>query len=183
MVLQEIRMNRLKKLLVVIASAGAMGSAQAVDTTFNLGTPSPTLKERTDVFAQTGYSFADLFNFTVDANYRTVNASPVKYSPNGIGAQLGDVTDLKLELFAGSDAAGASLGSVASLDGSLIGLSTLLDPGDFSYRVSGKTSGTLGGGLYFFVAAVPEPAEWMMLLCGLVVMTFMARRKTSLVTG
>lgn len=176
-------MNLLKKLLVVIASAAAMGSAQAVDNTFNLGTLSPTLKERTDAFVLTGYSFADLFNFTVDANYRTVNASSVKYSPSGIGAQLGDVTDLKLELFAGSNAAGTSLGSVTSLDGSLIGLSALLNPGDFSYRVSGKTSGLLGGGLYFSVAAVPEPAEWMMLLCGLLVMTFMARRKTSWVTG
>lgn len=171
-------MNLLKKLLLVIVSAGAMGSAQAVDTTFDLGTLSLTLKERTDVFAETGYSFADLFNFTVDANYRTVNASTVKYSPNGIGAQLMDVTDLKLELFAGSNAAGASLGSVSSLDGSLIGLSALLDPGDFSYRVWGKTSGALGGGLYFSVSAVPEPAEWMMLLCGLLVMTFMARRKS-----
>ncbi len=176
-------MNLLKKLLVVIASAGAMGSAQAADTTFNLGTLSPTAQVKTDYFSQTGYSFADLFNFTVDANYRTTNSSTFKYSPNGIGASSGDVTDLKLELFAGSNAAGASLGSVTSLDGSLISLSTLLDPGDFSYRVSGKTSGALGGGLYFSVAAVPEPAEWMMLLCGLLVMTFMARRKTSLVTG
>jgi len=33
------------------------------------------------------------------------------------------------------------------------------------------------------VVALPEPADWMILLCGLAVAAFIARRKTSQVTG
>ena len=33
------------------------------------------------------------------------------------------------------------------------------------------------------VITIPEPADWMILLCGLAVAVFIARRKTSQVTG
>lgn len=182
-------MQKLKKLLVVIAAAGVMVSlqARAIDQTFNLGTLSPTVKERTDFYSASSvslpYSFADVFNFTVDANYRTVTGSTVKYAPSGVDARLTNVTNLKFEMFSGSDALGTLLGTEWSLDGSRIDLRAALDPGDFSARISGRADGELGGGFQFSVAAVPEPAEWMLLLSGLVVVAFMARRKTSWVAG
>lgn len=176
-------MNGVSKLLVLTAFTGVMGSAQAADKTFDLGTLSTTVLQQTDFYSTTGYSFEDIFNFTIDANYRTLNSSTVKHTPDGTDANQTHVSNLKLELYAGSDAGGAMLGSVSSLDGGLINLGAFLDPGNFSARVTGKADGQLGGGFRYSVAATPEPAEWMMLLAGLLVMGFIARRKTSVVAG
>ncbi|MBI3043020.1 MAG: FxDxF family PEP-CTERM protein [Betaproteobacteria bacterium] len=180
-------MNLIKNLLVAVAAAGFVGSAHATDKTFDLGTLSPTVAERTDFYSASGvslpYSFMDVFNFTVDANYRTLTGSAVKYTPSGFDARLTNISDLKFELFSGSDALGTLLGTDWSLDGSRIDLKAHLDPGDFSARISGTADGELGGGFYFSVAAVPEPAEWMLLLSGLVIVGFMARRKTSWPAG
>jgi MYXO-CTERM domain-containing protein len=49
-------------------------------------------------------------------------------------------------------------------------------------RISGMV-GPLRGGYEFSVAATPEPAEWMLLLAGLVGLGFIARRKIGLVAG
>ena len=171
------------KLLVLTAFAAAIGSAQAVDATFNLGTLSTTVQQKTDFFSTTGYSFEDIFNFTIDANYRALTSSTVKHAPDGIDANQTHVSNLKVELFGGADASGTLLDSVLSLDGGLINLNRFLDPGNFSARVTGKADGQLGGGFRYSVAATPEPAEWMMLVAGLLVMGFIARRKTSVVAG
>jgi hypothetical protein len=42
-----------------------------------------------------------------------------------------------------------------------------------------------GGGQFTFSVAAhnPEPAEWMLMLCGLVVAGFIARRKIGLAAG
>lgn len=58
----------------------------------------------------------------------------------------------------------------------------VLTPGDFFARIS-ETARALDGGLRFSVATNPEPAEGMMLLAGLVLVAFMARRKASLMTA
>jgi hypothetical protein len=54
---------------------------------------------------------------------------------------------------------------------------------DYSARVSGTAGGLLGGGFPILSSALPEPDGWTMLLCGLVVVGFMARRKTDLLAG
>jgi hypothetical protein len=173
MVLQEIRMNLLKKLLLVaIASAGAMGSAQA-QTPINLGTLSPTATTRTDFLASG--SFADLFNFTLNATHHMFTGSTVKFAPTGVDINQTNVTGLQFQL------KDLTTNTVLFTGASL---HTDLTPGDtFSMLVTGKADGPLGGGFLLSVAANPEPAEWMMLLCGFVVAGFIARRKMSLVAG
>jgi len=178
---EEQKMNLLKKLLVAIASAGLMGSVQA--TTFEVGTLSPSVYQHTEFYSTSGFSFADLFNFTVGTEYRTVLASAGSYSPDGVNAEQTHVTNLTLQIFAGSDATGSILGAVSSSDGTTIDLSGVLAAGNYSAGVSGIADGQLGGGYQFSIAAVPEPAEWMMLLSGLVVVAFMARRKSRLLAG
>jgi hypothetical protein len=178
-VCQEKAMKLLKILLVVVAATGVMGSAQA-QTVTDLGTLSSDSQVQTDFFAES--SFAEIFNFTVDGSNHTVLASAVGIAPDGTPT-VGTVSNLTLELFAGSGATGSALATTTSLDGSLIDLATVLAGGDYSARVSGLADGEVGGGFQFAIAAMPEPAEWMMLLAGLVVVGFMTRRKTSLVTA
>ncbi len=173
-------MKLLKNLLVVIAATGMAGSGHAL-AQVSLGTLDPTVQTRTDLFG--AGSFMDVFNFTVGATNQTVTSSTATLAPDGT-ASLTAVTGLKYDLFSGFSALGTPLSTdILPVGSGQLDLSALLTPGDFSARISG-TAGPLGGGFRFSIAAHnPEPAEWMMLLAGLVVVGFMARRKTSLVAG
>lgn len=166
------KLLKIKNLLVLIAATGMMGSAQAQDT-FNLVTLSPTVQTTTDIVG--AGSFADIFNFTVDASHNTVSTNTVQLAPDGTVSAT-SITGLKLELFSGFGATGTPLLAGSDLN------AELLTQGDFSVKISGTAVDT-GSGIRFSIAANPEPAEWMMLLAGLVVVGFMARRKTSLVAG
>src|SRR5713226_4001686 len=172
-------MKLLKIILVVVAATGVIGSAQALAQT-NAGTLSPTVLQATSVYS-TGITFAEIYNFTIGTQYQTLLSSAVSYQPAGATAGQDSVSNLTLALY---DAGGAEVTSVSSSNGSLINLSGgPLVSGNYLLKVSGTTDGSVGGGYQISVAAVPEPAGWMMLLSGLAVMTFMARRKTIPVTG
>jgi hypothetical protein len=166
-------MNAVSKLLVLTAFAGVMGSAQAQTDgqTFDLGTLSTNVQQQTDFFASG--SFLDTFNFTIDAAHQMFTGSAVAFSPTGVDATQTHVTDLQFQLF----------DSTGSLLFTGVNLQSALTPGDFSLKVSGIADGPVGGGFELSVAANPEPAEWMLLLAGLMVAGFIARRKIDLVTG
>jgi hypothetical protein len=181
-------MRAYRRLIAVIATLLALtGPVGATDQAFNLGTLTPSVTQQTDFYGATSvaipYSFNDLFNFTVGADYRTVLASAVSYAPEGTSAGAAHSSDLTLTLYAGADGTGSVLGTISSSEGSMIDLSAALDPGLFSARVTGIADGQAGGGFLFSVAAVPEPAEWMMLVCGLLAIGYMARRRTSWATA
>jgi hypothetical protein len=172
-------MNLLKKLLAVIASAGMMASAHA--TTYDMGTLSPTVQEQS-AFYGSG-SFMDIYNFSVSAEQGALLASAVSYTPSGISTDITHVTALTIAIYGGADGTGSVLGTASSSNGSLLDYSNVLATGTFSAKVSGLADGLVGGGYNFSIAAVPEPSGWMMLLAGLVVVGFMARRKTDLLAG
>ena len=175
-------MNLLKKLLAVIASAGMMASAHA--TTYSMGTLSPTVQEHSAFYGSGSFSFMDIYNFSVSAEQGALLASAVSYTPSGISTAITHVTDLTIAIYGGADGTGSVLGTVSSSNGSLIDYSNVLATGTFSAKVSGLADGLVGGGYNFSIAAmVPEPSGWMMLLAGLVVVGFMARRKTDLLAG
>jgi hypothetical protein len=170
-------MKLLKIILVVVAATGVMGSAQALAQTNVL---SPTALQATNVYS-TGITFAEIYNFTIGAQYQTLLSSAVSYQPAGATAGQDSVSNLTLALY---DAGGVKVTSVSSSNGSLINLSGgPLVAGAYSLKVSGTADGSVGGGYQISIAAVPEPAGWMMLLSGLAVVTFMARRKAIPVTG
>jgi hypothetical protein len=171
-------MSLLKKVAVMAAaSVGWMGVVQA--TTYDAGTVSPSVYQQADFYSTSSFSFTDVFNFTVGTEYGTVLASAASYSPDGINAEQTHVSNLTLSIFAGSDATGPIVGEWSSSNGSLIDQSGVLAAGDYSVRIAGTTDGALGGGYQVSIAAVPEPAEWMMLLAGLAVLGFIAKRKTN----
>lgn len=155
-------MKLLKKLLVAFAAAGAMGStqAQAPDNIFDLRTLSPTVMAKTDAFASG--SFLDTLNFTLDATRYMVTGT--RDSTNVSDLQLAPYDSTGTLLFTG------------------LGEHSDLTAGDYFARISGDVV-TSPGKFTFSVAANPEPAEWMLLLCGLMVAGFIARRKMGLVPG
>jgi hypothetical protein len=161
-------MNLLKKLaLALAASAAWMGSAQA---TTDLGILSPSVQQETEFYAA-GSTFADIYSFTVGAEYQTVYASAV-----GTSAEQTSTSNLMLTVYSTD---GSVIGQASSSNGSMIDLSGALLSGAYSLTVSGIADGSLGGGYQLSVAAVPEPAEWAMLLAGLAVLGFIAKRKTN----
>jgi hypothetical protein len=154
-------MKLLKNLLVVIATTGAMASAQGQTLPpIDLGILSPAGSVATATFASA--SFLDTVTFQLDATHHTVT-----------GTTTGtNVSNLSFQLFA---------------DGGITPVSTALDlhqdltPGGYHALISGDlATGAASGQFKFAVAANPEPAEWMLLLCGLVVAGFIARRKIGL---
>jgi len=155
-------MKLLKEVLVVIAATGAMGSVQAQTpgNIFNLGTLTPSVIATTDAFASG--SFLDTFNFTVDAVHHMVTGTTGSTN----------VTNLQLALF---DSTGTLLFTGLNLHADLT-------PGNFSARISGDVVASPGQ-FTFSVAANPEPAEWMLMLFGLLFAGFIARRKIGLVAG
>jgi len=162
-------MKLLTNLLVAIAATGAMGSAQAQT---DLGALTPTQSIRTD-FGASGTSFADLFTFTVDSSNHIFTGSTTPFAPPGTTGT--SITGLQFVL---KDSMGGVLFTGTSLT------DTELTPGTFSMLVTGKADGVSGGGFTLAAAAHnPEPAEWMMLLAGLVVVGFIARRKIGLVAA
>ena len=155
-------MKLLKNALLVIAATGAMGSVQAqtAGNIFDLGSLTPNGVTKTDTFLSG--SFLDTFNFTVDSTNRLVTASTVGHN----------VTNLNLGLY---DSAGTLLYTGLNLQGHLT-------PGNFSAKISGDVVSSPGS-FTFSVAANPEPEEWLLMLSGLLLAGFIARRKIGLVAG
>ncbi len=156
-------MKLLKNLLVVIAATGAMGSAQAQTSgnIFNLNPLSPTVQATTDTFASG--SFLDTFNFTVDSTNHIVTGT----------TDSTNVSNLKLGLF-------DSLGTLLFTG---LNLNANLTPGNYQALISGDVVTDPGKFTLSLAANNPEPAEWMLMLCGLVVAGFIARRRIGLVAG
>jgi len=141
-----------------------MGSAQAQTpgSIFDLGTLTPTATVATDTSLVSTGSFLDRFNFTLDATHHMVTGTT---DSTNLGS-------LQLGLY---DSTGALLYTGLNFH-------TDLTPGSYFTRISGDVI-TSPGQFTFSVAANPEPAEWMLMLCGLVMAGFIARRKIGLVTG
>jgi hypothetical protein len=163
---------KLLNLLVVIVATGVMGSAQAQTPDLNLGILTPTQSIRTD-FGASGTSFSDLFTFTIDSSNNIFTGSTTPFAPPGVTGT--SITGLQFVL---KNSQGMTLFTGTSL------IDAVLTPGGFSMLVTGKADGVSGGGFQLAAAAHnPEPAEWMLMLCGLVVAGFIARRKIGSATG
>jgi len=164
-------MKLLKHLLVVvIAATGVIGSARAQTQghTFDLSTITPAGNSFSDSFPSG--SFVDTFTFTVDANNHIITGG-VTAASNVSGGTLALFND--------------SNGHVQVFSGSPAPQTADFAPGNYSGQLSGSVADPKAGSgsFTFSVAANPEPAEWALLLCGLVVAGFIARRKISLVAA
>ena len=159
---------KLKSLVAASAIACATGTALA-DTTFNLGPIDGQSKSIGDSFAAGAAPFTDTYNFSL-------------IGPNTLS---GIVTTFNfMTLF------GISGLSLSLTGGTLLGAATDVNPadgysfsglglGNYALKITGDVTGT-GGGAYGGVmqaAPVPEPETYALLLAGLGVIGFVARRR------
>jgi len=188
-------MKSLRQHIAVIAAIAIIGSAQAqtAGQTFDLGTvtatssptyPTPAVQQFYDASGIAGaVTFADIVNFTIgpDHDFRAWLGG---YIRPDVPYWAAHVSNMTATLYDGADGTGSALATTSFSWGGYQGqIGNVLADGVHSLRVSGTADGAAGGGFTLSVAANPEPAEWMLLLCGLVVAGFIARRKIGLAAG
>ncbi len=173
---------------LVLACTLGVGSAHA-DSIFSIPSPISVIPYTNVVtvaagsvftlpnFGATQFNFTDTYNFSVVAN-QTLAATTVTVNLD-LGNLAFHISNLKLDLF--------TLGGTW-LDGDIVSnandlsvsINSVLAPGDYQFKVRGFADGTLTNqGIYTFaVAAVPEADTWAMLLAGLGLVGYTARRRT-----
>ena len=175
---------KIKSIFVVVIVALIAATAQATtsvptltkDLTVGLGDNYLSGSADTNIVVNVVKgSFADVFNFTlpvsnVDGSFWTANfTTGPKKAPTVVG--ISDV-GFSYTLQKGT----AVVGSGNAFDGFSF---SNLAAGKYSLTLAGKTTGSSGqfnGDV--FVAAVPEPGEWAMMLAGLGLLGVIARRRT-----
>jgi hypothetical protein len=88
------------------------------------------------------------------------------------------VAELGLPAAANYRLASAAAVQYAAADGGRISARAAANKGGVTAPGTARAGATPGGSRF---PSMPEPADWMQLLCGLVVAGFIARRRTSLV--
>lgn len=147
-----------------------MASAVAPGQTVNIGTLDQSIVSTTVVHPMpAGGSFMDILNFSVSSESMLLS--------NLVELELAPVVGLDVfswDIFAvGSNVA---LGYAQDVTSRLYGL---IGPGDYFAQVSGSTTGIFGGSytLNLVTAPVPEPSMIALMLGGLGLVGFMARRR------
>ena len=175
--------------LLALALAGAMGVATSAhaDSTYNIGPlgSTPYINTSTVVagavftIGANAYNFTDTYNFSVVGTPTTAGtAVTVDLDLVSFGFHI---SNLKLDLF--------SAGNVW-LDGDLVtgandasvSVDSVLTAGNYYFKLRGFADGVnTNQGIYTFTAAaVPEAETYAMMLAGLGLVGFMARRRSSM---
>ncbi len=176
-------MNTMRKLLVALTAMGVLASVP-VEIVAQAQSPYiPAPKDSASVFTSDGstvYSFADIANLRAVADNRLltrVTSRHVAYVAQAdVSNVVADSTAAQSE-DAASDTAGSMLGAGSTPSGPIDDVSGVVDPDHVSKSQSGGSRWHTDAGFLFSITDVPEPNDWMTLLCGLVVVAFMARRK------
>lgn len=173
-----------KRLWAIAALAVISGSALAktADQDSNSGALWRDFSDSYALFSESSlHSFTDILDLGIGADKRTatVVVDAASRAPAESPAQSAGIYDLLLALSDEPEGTGAVLSADSSPDGTVIDLPALVVPGAHAARVPGTSDRQTGDGFLFSVAAIPQPGDWMTLLCGFVVVAFMARRKTS----
>jgi len=166
----------LKKLLLLVVVTGTLGSAGAESAPQMQKLDTPARTESGSIFASgdwTRYSFADIVNLSLESERRSPSVDTVGRSPDGISARLSSVADsAPVRAHAAAVLTDATYAmSGGGRDPTAVGV-----PDHISVFRSERPAFNKGAGFLFSTADIPRPAGWITLLCGLVVLAFMARR-------
>jgi PEP-CTERM motif len=174
----------LRKLAIAAAAVGAVSSAQA--TVYFLGEHDPTelsLFAGAGAIIGNGISFDDFLVFEVTADTKltstvvSLNQAPAIGITGGVYAVMtagvdGDFTTM------GDNVLKSAIFNYNGSTGDTPNLSAVLTPGFYAYGVRGTTVGA--GGLYALVSTitpVPEPETVSLMLAGVGLLGFMAKRR------
>jgi hypothetical protein len=170
MSLQRILTEALAALIALVACAGAASGTEAMERNELLVSPVMAAKAGT---APNPYSFADLFNLTVGAQYGLVTATSVTLAKPDAGQPLTPA------LFGGMQVPSLTLGP-GPASTSMIGIP---DAAPFA----GAAATNVGFGEapafqfekeLFPLSRMPEPAGWLIAASALLVAGFIARRRS-----
>lgn len=172
-------MNLVDGLLTVIVSLGMMTPVHAAGNAYDPGSFSAVAGQQAVFHAAAGR--AEIPNAAIEAE----SASPrervgtVRHAWGGGAAGSKRLTDVALTSYAGSHAAGLVRGEPPSSGGSRLDPSTTRVSEKHFARAAGIADARQRIGNPGLGAAIPEPDGWMLFLSGVVVVAFMARRKTA----
>ena len=169
----------LKELLVAVAMMGVLGSVRAELATQIQNPVTPARAHSDSAVApgeSTGYSFADIVNLPARSARGLPPGDTVGRAPDALWAQLPNVTDAPP---ARAQVTAALTDAVYVINGAVDDLSAAVVQKDYLASRPGNAALHTGAGFLFSTAEIPRPAGWITLLCSLVVMAFMARRKRS----
>ena len=169
----------LKSIVRSLVAVAALASIQAHASTTDLGTLSTGVPKSFNATSMPAGPFSDVFSFGI--------SSPGSF---GISVINFPVTGLFNSVFTSASLISNPDGVLFNSDDSLLSVGTLaantisflsgpVGAGSYYLNVNGIGNGSLGG-LYngsISVAAVPEPETYAMLLAGMGVMGFIARRR------
>lgn len=168
--------KRWKKWVVSLLAVSAMGAsvcAQAADYVFEAGTldtdtPYTQLVTHLAPIEPVGTFFMDIFNFQISDGTGTSSVAV-----NLALEPFFDITGLQLSLYSGEGALWSGpVGDSVTLS------SNLMTNTDYYLKITGTTSGALGGAYSTAIAVlVPEADSWAMMLAGLGLVGFALRRK------
>jgi hypothetical protein len=177
--LQEESMNPWKKMLITVTALGLLGIARADEMT-ELARATDTPPPHSAFVDSNRYSFADIANLPAGEESRWLTRDASRPLAQMTLTELSSAAEAAQAMPArpaGVHVAGSPTGSVLTLNGVGHDLPVGVGAEDFSDSGSKAANSQAGGNFLFSTAEIPEPADWMTLLCGLVVVGFMARRK------
>ncbi|HKQ26612.1 MAG TPA: hypothetical protein VJT81_19355 [Burkholderiales bacterium] len=173
-----------KRLLAIAAMTILSGSAFAktVDQDTNSRKLSRDVSDSYVLFRESSlHSFTDIIDLGIGADKRTATGvvQTASRASDESSAQSAGIYDLLLALSDEPEVTEAVLSADSSPEGTVIDLPAILIPDAHAARVPGTADRQAGDGVLFSVATIPQPGDWMTLLCGFVAVAFIARRKTS----
>lgn len=179
---------QMKQAVLTLALVGAFGGAQAAtvaltgaDFPHDLGAD-PTDANAYSVTHAPG-SFSDVFTFSLTQAGDTISSAVSLFLPGIDGGPASyDIINGTVSLFSDPDGDGAAGTNtqLASVNfGSTNGVLAVNDvaAGSYFWTVAGEAVG-VNGGLYLYAAnTIPEPGTYAMMLAGLGLLGFMAKRR------
>ena len=169
-----------RKLLMLLTCTGVIGSANGLGNPQSPGSVPPTVIRAAFHPAtsdSTNHSFAEPFNFTINAHRQWLTANAVNLLPADESGSVNLMHGgyLVARLYSSAEA-GGSMSNAATwkrrtLFHALDTQAARISPAPMSKTANGQVD----GGSWFSITAVPDPADWMVLLCGVVAAGFIAR--------
>lgn len=170
---------KLKSLIAAaVLGAASIGSAYAASYTINLTNTTGNLwTSGFNVTPSPLGAFTDIFHFTPDATFgSTAQAFLANLSVTGSDASAINFTSANLNGIALTGFGGPTVFGYAQ--GQVLAQTSLLFNGPLTLTVIGNShGGSYGGTFNLNLAPVPEPETYGMLLAGLGILSFLARRR------